>query len=854
MTDARRPTDRPAAANARRMRNERLGRRIAGHVERRLAMSRAALFWEYLWRAFWPPVCIAGLFVAIAALDLLPVLPGWLHALILAAFVLWLAAEVWRAIRTFHRPDAETAARRLETDSGVDHRPLVTLRDDLAAGAGNAASEGLWQLHLERAAENARRLRVRAPHPGLAGFDRHALRFAVLTVLVIAAAAALNDDPRGRLARAVMPDLSGSEAIPPATVEVWVTPPEYTGLPPRLLTNAVADAPAAAQTSSGTAPGAPAQSTAAEIVAVPAGSLILAQINDGKGDPSLTLGEQVIPLRPVAERAWRIELNAETDGAALRRTQLTVSQGGEDLGSWPLTIVADSAPAIGFASAPAGSRRNALKIEYSAQDDYGIVDVTARLARPAAEATPRDGVIELPLPMTGRNMRDGGTTTFHDLTAHPWAGLDVEIVLSARDALDQVGRSDTLTVTLPERVFNHPVAQEIIDQRKLLTLAPDDRISVAEALNAIAARPGRYDEDLVVFMALMSTRSRLVHDKTPEAIDSVQDMLWDTALRIEDGSLSLAEADLRELQRRLQDALARDASDEEIRKLTEQLRRALDRLFEALAEQMQRMLENGEIPEMEPIDPNAQAFDQQDLERMLDQIEQLAETGAREAAQQLLSQMQQMLESLRNGQFAMQPQQRGNQQAQQMMRDLQNMLRRQQELQDRAFNQQQRGEQSGPGDAAEQDALRRQLGELMRRLGEMSGQIPGEFGEAEQAMRRAGEALGEGQPGEAVGPQGEALDLLRQGAQSAMQAMRPGNGPGDPGGTNQIGQPSQNRDPLGRPMPGTFGAENTSDVGIPDEGDLQRAREILRELRSRAGDQLRPPLELDYLERLLDRF
>ncbi|MEK9662747.1 MAG: DUF4175 family protein, partial [Alphaproteobacteria bacterium] len=112
-------------------------------------------------------------------------------------------------------------------------------------------------------------------------------------------------------------------------------------------------------------------------------------------------------------------------------------------------------------------RRNALKIEYSAQDDYGIADVVARLSRPAAEATPRDGVMELPLPLTGRNMRDGGTATFHDLTAHPWAGLDVEIVLEARDAIDQTGRSDTLTVTLPERKFTHPVAQEVIDQRKL---------------------------------------------------------------------------------------------------------------------------------------------------------------------------------------------------------------------------------------------------------------------------------------------------------------------------------------------------------------------------------------------------
>ena len=402
---------------------------------------------------------------------------------------------------------------------------------------------------------------------------------------------------------------------------------------------------------------------------MPAGSQILAQLNDGRGEPALTIGDETLAFRSVGERNWRLEVTAETKGAALRQTRIGVRQGGEVLADWPLVIAADKTPIIEFASPPEASRRMALKIEYRALDDFGITGVVARLTRPAAEATPRDGTMELPLPMTGRNMRDGGTATFHDLTAHPWAGLDVEIALEARDALDQVGSSDRLTLTLPERAFNHPVAREIIDQRKLLTLAPDDRRSVAEALAAIAGRPGRYAEDLVVFMALMSARSRLAHDREDDAIATVQDLLWSTALRVEDGALSLAEADIRELQRRLQDALARDAGDEEIRKLTEALRKALDRMFEALAEQLQRMLESGELPEMDPLDPNAQAFDRNDLERMLEQIEQLAQTGAKEAAQQLLSQMQQMLENLRNGQFAMQRPRGGNQQAQQMMRE-----------------------------------------------------------------------------------------------------------------------------------------------------------------------------------------
>ena len=38
------------------------------------------------------------------------------------------------------------------------------------------------------------------------------------------------------------------------------------------------------------------------------------------------------------------------------------------------------------------------------------------------------------------------------------------------------------------------------------------------------------------------------------------------------------------------------------------------------------------------------------------------------------------------------------------------------------------------------------------------------------------------------------------------------------------------------------------------EADMQRARDILNELRRRSGEQLRPLLELEYLQRLLKRF
>jgi anti-anti-sigma regulatory factor len=49
-----------------------------------------------------------------------------------------------------------------------------------------------------------------------------------------------------------------------------------------------------------------------------------------------------------------------------------------------------------------------------------------------------------------------------------------------------------------------------------------------------------------------------------------------------------------------------------------------------------------------------------------------------------------------------------------------------------------------------------------------------------------------------------------------------------------------------------YGDDTT--VKVPGEIDMQRARRILEELRRRFGENFRPQLELDYIERLLRDF
>jgi hypothetical protein len=214
-----------------------------------------------------------------------------------------------------------------------------------------------------------------------------------------------------------------------------------------------------------------------------------------------------------------------------------------------------------------------------------------------------------------------------------------------------------------------------------------------------------------------------------------------------------------------------------------------------------------------------------------------------------------------------------------MLDALQELIQGQQELLDRTYNEAQRrnGDQQGQGqqpgsrngdqqgrqgqqgsgdsvETALQEALRRQLGEIMRQLGELTGEIPRQFGRAEGAMRRATDALRSDQPGASVPAQTEALDQLREGARAATEqlmqkfgGMQAGMQPG------RRGMPLGQQDPFGRRMEGNQGATQ-GDVEIPSESDIQRARRILEELRRRAGERERPPVERDYIDRLLEPY
>ena len=819
---------------------------MPGHVRPYLWLARVTLVLERLAPLGLTLLFILGIFLTAALFGLFRYLPAWFHAALLAAALLALIGALWFELRRFDWPGREAAIRRLERDSHLQHRPLTHLNDALSAGNDDPGLAALWTQHRARLLAAIGRLRVTPPRGDWSLRDPYALRGLLLLLLVIAVIGAGDLWPR-RLLQALTPNFAGYASSEKVTVEAWITPPEYTGLPPISLTTGAA--------------------TGNAVLSVPTGSKLLVQAEGVGAKAVLTANNQSSDFRMLDPLTQRIETKL-TEGDAIG-----IRAAGSTLADWRIRIIADHPPAAEFAGNPSATDRGVLRLEYRASDDYGVKDLRAFIQR-AGQATKdgqttkdgqatKDGqTIETGLPLQSSDPKKATGSSYLDLTSHPWAGLPVEMRLVARDALGQVGATAPIALTLPERQFFHPVARALIAARKQLTEAKlDDRnglLAIARELFTVGEQPEAYDHNMTAYLAINLAWRRLTDRLGVDEAgrEDLQQLLWDTALAIEDGGTSLAMRDLRRLQRELEDALARNASPEEIEALMNKLQQAMNQYLQNLQQQLQRAVEKG--LKLGPVNPNSTRLTQQDLNDMLNNARRMAQNGSKESAQQMLNRLQQMLENLQAGIPSMSA---GNGQNQQMMNDLGRIMQQQQKLLEQTFRMQRdqngQGGQGQEGDAgmsaADQEALRHQLGKLMQDAGNATGNLPQGLGQAEQSMRGAGEALRQGDLDSAANAQNEALSHLQQGLGQLGQMLS------QKSGGQQTGPGKRDRmDPFGRASPGSedsgSNATETNGVKVPDQDAMQRSRQIFEELRQRRNDPSRPKLERDYIDRLLRQF
>jgi len=749
-----------------------------------LRLARWALAWESLWPALVPPLGLAGVFVALALFDVLPLLPGWLHALVLLAFAVAIVFAVWRGFRRLGWPDQRAAARRLERDSGLAHRPLEALDDVLAGGGDDPLTRSLWRAHRRRMVERLGRLRLALPSPGMAARDPLGLRAAVILLLVVAAAAGGAEAPK-RLVSALTPAIS-----PPgfaASVEVWVTPPAYTGLAPMAL-RAGDDKP----------------------VAVPAGSAVTAALAGGWGAAELAVDGGRVAFERLPDGGQRVESRITRSG------RLAVRQAWREVAGWPVTAIVDALPSVQFAEPPMAGDRGRMRFAVTASDDYGVSRLWVEITRPDAPGLPP---LTVDLGVPGVRPRTVDAVNWLDLTAQPWAGLPVNLRPMAEDTAGQIAGGEAVAVVLPERDFDNPVARAILEQRRLVTEDRTNARAAVSAVDDISGRPQDLRDDLAVFLSLRMARHLLADDEFD--LDEVRDLLWNAALRLEEGAFAGAERRLEDALAALERALAGDAPAATLKRLLDEFQAALEEMAEAAG---------GEAGQ-DPAAPDDRVIGEDELNQLLDTMRGMAETGSRDALKRMLDDLSQLMAGMRNAPAA-------NPAAAKAASELRGLARRQRELLDQSFQEGRRSPSAdGTAAAQAQRVLRDQLADTVRRLEEAVGPAPEALGDASAAMGEAALSLAGKAWDQAAEAQSLALQRLEDGAQRMASQ----------------GRGAARRDPFGRALPSRAVGDDGA-TRVPEAGEVQQARRILDELRRRAGEWRRPEPERDYLHRLLKEY
>lgn len=825
----------------------------------------------------WPGLAWAASFAVLALLGLWETIGDPWRAIYAAAT---LAAAIWltrKGLTGFAWPRVEDLARRVEEDSGISARPHEALLD--TPPTDDPIALQVWHEHQARMARRLESAKARRPKAAWADYDRWAFRGGLTLALCVSwfLAGPMARDRLGEAFSLTPIQVSGLDV----SVDAWIDPPAYTGRAPIFL------------------------SAETRAVEVPAGSTFIARVAGSRRAPALTrrdnAGSERATASSIGDTVWDTRL-AIADDANIRLAAGPTRQ------TWTLTVIPDHAPVVRLLAVPDANSSGELDLQFSVVDDYGATAYGLELRPETDPDTPWERIEITPAGITTLDT-ENGVRTLLETAQHKLAGSRVTIRIVADDAGGNSGRSPELGITLPHRIFLDALARAVAEQRRTVLSAdqayaplpvrpvlysedissgiayladePERRIErapeglqfAARALNAITDAPTHFFDDAVVYLGLRTIVQRLRRSREQSDLVGLEGDLWQIALRAELGSLADAEAALRAAERALMEAMARGADETELAALFDAFQEAMDNYMAAMAAEAAR---SGETA-----DSQAQSLDTAALQAMLDALREAAELGDTADARQAL---QQLSELLRNMQMQMgQGSGEGEQSdpiseaIQDALEELGDVIGSQRDLQDQTFglgqeqqsggqSQPQSGSQTGQQDGnapqslaenqngggasaqslgAMQDALAQQLGQAQQSLPEGGSESLAQAGEA---MRAAADALGAGDAAAALEAQDEALAELRAGAeqlaQELLERMQDAQG--------EAGQGEEQRDPLGRPSEGAFA--DGSGVEIPDEMARARARSILEELRRRAAEAGRPQDELDYIERLLDRF
>ena len=584
------------------------------------ALDRAiyAIAWERAWPNLARLLTVIGLFLVVSWAGLWLALPFLARAIGLVIFAGVAIAALLPLIR-FRWPSREEALSRLDRGSGIRHRPATALTDTLTSQ--DPIAKALWQAQRERTLASLKRIRAGLPRPRLALHDPWALR-ALVMVMLVATFFAAGDERAMRLGAAF--DWNGVLAPTNIRVDAWVTPPLYTGKPPVILSAANKEAPAL---------------PASGPLAVPAGSTLIVRSSGGSLDVAVSGGlKEVAPTEATPKGTNEKHFTIAGDGTAHVRAPSGQPQ-------WAFTATPDRPPTIALAKDPERQAYGALQLSYKIEDDYGVTGAEAQfMLRPSdAQDNAKDGnkdadaksarplyqPPQFALTLPNARTRNGVGQMVKDLSEDPYSGADVTLTLTAKDEAGNEAKSEPFNMRLPGRLFTKPLARALIEQRRILALDANKNSDVYSALDALMIAPEMFTPEAGHYLGLYSVARQLEAARTDDSLREVVVSLWALAVTVEDGNISDVDKALRAAQDALKQALQRGASDEELKKLMDNLRTALDNYMRQYAQQMRN----------NPLARPAVGLDDQ-----MKRIERLIQRGNRDAAARELDRLARLLE------------------------------------------------------------------------------------------------------------------------------------------------------------------------------------------------------------------
>ncbi len=453
---------------------------------------------------------------------------------------------------------------------------------------------------------------------------------------------------------------------------------------------------------------------------------------------------------------------------------------------------------------------------------------------------------------------------------------------------------------------NRPV-YTVDSQKYSLERAPDEIKKLADMMRALLDLPHYFYDDITVYMGLRYVLSRIEHAEKQLDLNGLAQTMWQIAQRAEFGNLADALSALKTAEKHLSEALARKAPKAEFEVLFERYKSAVKAYLRVLAS---AAIEEGRVHNSQAnngaLSPSNDQFAEalkaieeayqlglnrdarltsQKLRELLEQMKLDIVTGSGGSGQEnmidevladLLKELGEVISQQRDLKKQTEKQARQNQNANKSANknstQHQNTVKGNNNQSDQTIgmyqgdsfqekNQKQNGEtlglkqenasglqnkaQSIPSfglDSAGQikglqNALRKEIESLS---GNLSKDQETQLQTALNEMENAARALEQERFQDAVKAQNRVIGALRGLNKSLVEHSIKGD----------LRKSQDNLDPLGRIL-----SDDQNDLSQSiDKNNLKRAREILEELKRRRNQTHRSKEEINYLERLLERF